>query len=171
MLINNCMADSISNYNYLTPTGFRVVIDRKNYANLTYFAQSIQHPSMELNPVEAPFKRLNVSFVGDKIQHNPLSIIFLMDEDMAAYSEIYDWMERSVEEPQVNSSPINQAGDKTSFADITVTILTSQNNKNKEIRYKNCHPISLGDVEFTAVSDGQYLTFPGTFRFDYYELI
>jgi hypothetical protein len=126
---------------------------------------------MELNPVDAPFKRLNVAFAGDKIQHNPVSIIFMMDEDMTAYIEMFQWMERLVNKPQ--SSVIAKFSDNTeipTFSDITVTVLSSHNNINKIIKYKNCIPISLGDVEFTAVSDGQYLTFPGTFRFDYFEV-
>tara|TARA_R110000803_G_scaffold46198_16_gene97136 strand:- start:10020 stop:10520 length:501 start_codon:yes stop_codon:yes gene_type:complete len=165
------MADLTNNTNYLQPTGFRVSINRENYPNLEYFAQSVSHPSMELNPVDAPFKRLNVAFAGDKIQHNPVSIIFMMDEDMTAYIEMFQWMERLVNKPQ--SSVIAKFSDNTeipTFSDITVTVLSSHNNINKIIKYKNCIPISLGDVEFTAVSDGQYLTFPGTFRFDYFEV-
>ena len=165
------MADLTNNTNYLQPTGFRVSINRENYPNLEYFAQSVSHPSMELNPVDAPFKRLNVAFAGDKIQHNPVSIIFMMDEDMTAYIEMFQWMERLVNKPQ--SSVIAKFSDNTeipTFSDITVTVLSSHNNINKIIKYKNCIPISLGDVEFTAVSDGQYLTFPGTFWFDYFEV-
>ena len=38
------MATLTDNKNYLQPTGFSVSIDRKNYPNLQYFAQSITHP-------------------------------------------------------------------------------------------------------------------------------
>ena len=170
LLLNNCMAELTDNLNYLQPSGFRILINRENYPNLEYFAQSVSHPSMELNPVEAPFKRLNLAFAGDKIQHNPVSIVFMMDEDMTAYIEMYQWMERLVNNPQSGPVSLTTSSEIPTFNDIIVSVLSSHNNSIRTIKYKNCIPISLGDVEFTAVSDGQYITFPGTFRFDYFEV-
>ena len=57
-----------SNLNYLTPTGFRIVIDRARYPNLEYFCQTVTHPGATLNPVELPTRRItSVPLAGDKI--------------------------------------------------------------------------------------------------------
>ena len=45
------MADLTTNLNYLQPTSYKITIDRENYPNLEYFAQSITHPGMILNHV------------------------------------------------------------------------------------------------------------------------
>jgi len=58
-----------------------------------------------------------------------------------------------------------------SFCDISVSVLTSHNNISRTIRYTNALPTSLGDVTFAATQDGQYITFPASFRFDYFELV
>ena len=90
---------------------------------------------------------------------------------MTAYIEMYRWMERLVATPQSSaSSRFSNSGVIPTSSNITVSVLSSHNNNNKTITYKNCIPISLGDIELTAVSDGQYITFPGTFRFDYFEV-
>ena len=38
------MADLTENFNYLQPTSFKLVIDRKNFPNLEFFCQQVTHP-------------------------------------------------------------------------------------------------------------------------------
>ncbi len=62
------MATVTTNKNYLQPSGFSVSIERTNYPNLQYFAQSITHPGASVNPVELPGRRItSLPFAGDKI--------------------------------------------------------------------------------------------------------
>ena len=49
------MANLTTNFNYLQPTSFKLVIDRKNYPNLEFFCQSFVHPGMIMNSVEVPY--------------------------------------------------------------------------------------------------------------------
>jgi len=164
------MAELTHNMNYLTPNGFKIIIDRKNYANLQYFAQRVQHPSMDVNATEQPYRRISsVPVIGDKITHNQLQIDLILDEDMNAYTELYDWMHRMVEEPH-NLSSLDP-NNPSHYADLTVEVLTSHNNSNKKLTYRNAFPTTLGDVEFTSITDGEYLTVPTSFRFDYFELV
>ena len=70
-----------TNLNYLQPTGFRVLIDRTRYPNLEFFAQSVDHPSVNVNPVQLPVRRVTqVPLAGDKISYGELgmSIICLL---------------------------------------------------------------------------------------------
>jgi hypothetical protein len=167
------MAEQIENINYLAPTGFKVTISRENYPAMQYFAQQIQHPAIDVGATETPYKRLSsVAFIGDKITHGTLSMDLIMDENMQSYQEIYDWMHRMVnEEHTPTSARFSTLGGEvpTSYCDIRVSILTSSNNPNKEFHYKNAFPTTLGDVMFMSTSDGTYITFPVSFRFDYFE--
>lgn len=168
------MGEKIENINYLSPTGFRVTISREYYPHLQYFAQSVAHPSMEVQATETPYKRIdNVPLIGDKISVGTLTLDLIMDENMKSYEEIYDWMKRMVEEPHNTSSRrfLSDAGPTPSYCDIRVTVLTSQNNKNRDLVYRNALPVSLGNIEFASTSDGTYIVFPVTFRFDYFEII
>jgi len=91
---------------------------------------------------------------------------------MNVYQEIYDWMRRLVEQQHKANTGRMFSGedDLSSYCDITVSVLTSHNNISRTIKYTNALPTSLGDITFAATQDGQYITFPATFRFDYFEL-
>jgi hypothetical protein len=69
----------------------------------------------------------------------------------------------------------NQAAGNTSqpnYADITLSILSSHNNQTKQVRYIDCVPTSLGDINFESTASGQeFITFAATFRFNYFELV
>lgn len=167
------MGEKISNFNHLAPTGFRLTISREFYPHMQFFAQQVQHPSLEVPPSDLSYKRLqNVGITGNQIVNGSVTVDVLMDENMEAYKEIYDWMSRMTDERHKPASArFANARDAipTSYCDISLSILTSSNNPNKEILYKNAFPTSLGDIQFNTTSTGEYITFPVTFRFDYFE--
>ena len=58
------------------------------------------------------------------------------------------------------------------YSDITVSILSSHNNKTKEIKYIDCIPIALGDITFESTATGtEFVTFAISFRFSYFDLL
>ena len=76
------MADLTQNFNYLQPTSFKLIIDRKNYPNLEFFCQGFTHPGMTMNSVEVPYQRItSVPFIGDKLTFNEMQANILLDED------------------------------------------------------------------------------------------
>ena len=156
--------------NYLAPTSFKLIIDRRNYPNLEFFAQTIQHPGASVSATEVPIPRLgNIAMAGDKLTFGELSAMIILDEDMNSYTEMYNWLRRMVE--QNRNAPL-ALGNIPTEADITISILTSHNNANKQIRYIDCVPTLVGDINFEAtVGDVQYLTFPISFRFSYFEIL
>ena len=160
------MADLTTNLNYLQPTSYKITIDRENYPNLEYFAQSITHPGMILNPVEMPFRQVaGVPFAGSSLTYNELSI--------TGYGEMYEWLRRALTVPEVKSLRRNFTK-KTipTYSDIMLSILSSHNNKTKQISYKECVPTSLGDIQFESTATGtEFITFGLTFRFSYFDLI
>ena len=164
------MADLTTNLNYLQPTSYKLVIDRKNYPNLEYFCQQFTHPGMILNPSEVPFRKITgVPFIGGSLTFNELNATIILDEDMTAYNEMYSWIRRVVD--NVDTRAINRdTGKPPTYSDITLTILSSQNNKTKIVRYKECLPVSLGDIAFESTATGtEFVTFQVAFRFTYFE--
>jgi len=167
--LNPDATSGLNNVNFLQPTAFKLVIDRRNYQNLEFFAQSVMHPSMTLSAAELPYSRLgSVAMPGDKLTFGELSANIILDENMNSYLEMYNWMRRIVENP--NTNPLDTTSIPT-FADITVSVLTSHNNTNRSIKYVDCIPTLLGDVSFeTTTGDIQYISFPVSFRFSYFEI-
>ena len=165
------MAELTTNINYLQPTAFKLVIDRKKFGNLEYFAQTVSHPEVNITAAEIPFRRVNLHVAGDKLTYGTLSARIIVDENMQSYTEIYDWVQRLVTENNTTRSII--ADDEFPTAvDITVSILNSQNNQVKAIRYIDCVPIDIGGIDFEATTqDVQFLTFNVTFQFSYFKIV
>jgi hypothetical protein len=164
--------DKISTVSLLQPTGFRVIVDRENYPNFEFFAQSIAHPGVDISPAEVPFKRANVFYPGDKLTFPPVNFTVLMDENMASYSELYNWFERMVELPLKDKRTLNDANNIALIGDITVIVLTSHNNQNKQIKYYSAFPTNLSTVSLdTIAGDVTPITYTVDFRFDYWKII
>ena len=159
-----------SNKNYLQPTGFKFVIDRRDYPNLEFFAQSVIHPGSSVNPLELSLPRFTaVPLAGDKISYSELQLDVLVDEDMTSYKELQSWLERIVEQGHIEET---KSGQISTYADITVIILTSHNNQTVQIKYQDCIPTSIGSINFSAnAGDVTYPTFQVSFRFAKFEIV
>lgn len=172
------MATLTENFNYLQPTSFKLVIDRRNYPNLEFFCQNVTHPGMIMSAVELPYQKVaGVPMPGDKLTFNELSCNIILDENLLGYSEMFDWIRRLLDTDMDTNVPTraqrrgNSLQNPPTYADITLSILSSHNNQTKQVRYIDCVPTSLGDIVFESTSDGsQFITYNASFRFNYFEL-
>ena len=160
------------NKNFLQPTGFKVSIERSKYGNLEYFAQSVIHPGATVAITEMPVPRIrNIPYAGDAIDYGQLDIELILDEDLKSYTEMQNWLERIINEPNLTRREAESQGTDATTADITVTILTSHNNANLRIKYNDCIPTSLGQITFASTgSSVSYITFGASFRFRDFEI-
>lgn len=159
---------TLQNPNYLMPTGFKVIINRKRFSNLEFFANSVSHPTVSLASTTTSFRRADVFQPGDKLNFDELSIDAIMDEKMFVYNEVFDWVTGLVEE---NQKPQNlRAGlEDTATYDISVLVLDSNNNTIRTVQYKNAFPTTLGTINFTTNAGVEPITCPMTFRYDTFE--
>ena len=159
-----------TNKNFLQPTGFKFVINRRDYPNLEYFAQSVTHPGSTVNPLELPTTRIaSVALAGDKITYTQLSLEVIIDEDLESYKEMQAWLERTVNEGHIDEF---RSGKISTYSDITLIIMTSHNNKNVQIKYKDCVPVDIGSIQMASnVADVGFTTFQVSFRFSSFEIL
>lgn len=167
---------TLTTTNFLQPTAFKMVVNRKLFPNLEFFCQSFQHPDVSVPAAELAYRRIaSVPFAGDKFAYGELSCSVILDEEMNSYREILNWMERTIEVNQVTPVNANKAPNydesPPTYSDITLTILSSKNNVTREIRYIDCMPTGLGTINFEAIASGdQTITYPVTFRYSYFEI-
>jgi hypothetical protein len=166
------MAEITKNINFLQPSNFQISIDRKRYGNLTYFAQSINHPGATVNAVTMPVPRISsLSIAGDTISIDELSMDILVDEDMNSYVEMYEWLLNSVNKNYIKPHDRADTDVYIPEADITLMIMTSHNNVAKKITYIDCVPTSIGTLSMqSTLTEPQPLTFPITFKTSYFEI-
>ena len=153
------MSNLTDNYNFLSPTGFKLVINRNNLANTEYFSTSVTLPSLNLGQINVPKNQYKGYLSGD-ITFDDFSIRIAIDEDMKVYTELYDWM---LQNRDANSPVVYDA---------TLIILTNHNLPNNKIQFTNLFPLSVSGLEFsTQATDVEYLQTDVSFRYDEFKIL
>jgi hypothetical protein len=83
-------ASNPTELDFLRPNGFRFQI--ANIPNVSFFCQAANIPQMSIGQPEISTPLANIPFPGDKVQFGELMIRFLIQEDMANYVELYNWL-------------------------------------------------------------------------------
>ena len=158
------------NQNFLSPVGFRFAI--RKMPNVNWFLQSATIPGITLGEALQPTPFIDAAQPGEKLTFEPLTITFKVDEDLANWTEIYDWMvglgsPTTIKEYKEN---VRKKGTEAIVSDATLTILNSVMNPNFEIMFRDMFPTSLSELPFdSTMSDIDYLTATVTFRYLNYE--
>ena len=149
-----------TNFNGLSPTSFKLVIDHTKYANVEYFITTITIPDLSLGEIRTQFRGQMGYIPGEKPEYGVLNLRFMIDEDMKNYEEIYDWIQDNVTSKNITA------------ADMTLSILTSHNTLSKEFQFVNAFPTSISGVEFsTQAQDVEYLQADVSFRYDRFVIL
>jgi len=157
--------------NFLQPTGFKIIINRKRFKNLEFFAQSVQHPSVSMSETAVSRPRADVFYPGDKLQFSEITVQAILDENMNVYNEVFDWMNTIVNTNYVSPSGRNILSQDGYEYDMQLIVLTSANTEMKSFKYKSAFPIMLGDINFNAAVSGvEYITMPMTFKYSTFSL-
>ena len=144
--------------------------------NAQYFCQSVNIPGMQIGAAPLNYSGLDINAPNDKIEFSQLTMTFTIDEAMKSWQDLYLWF-RSIASPK-GSSERNRLADLQSnrvsgskvYSDATLTVLSALNNPLFRIRYYNCFPISLSDIQFdTKMSADDIITGDATFMFDYFD--
>jgi hypothetical protein len=150
-----------TNHNFLSPTGFKLVINREKFANTEYFCTSASLPNVSLGVAETNFQQFKGYVPGD-VTHEELTVRIAVDEDLIVYKEILDWIyrNRDVRPPEVH--------------DGILLIMSSSfdASKSKQIQLTNMFPTSIASLEFNTTSqDVEYFQADVSFRYDYYKFL
>lgn len=154
---------------YLRPNGFYFLI--QNLPQVTYFCQSANIPSVNLGFVVYPTPFVNIPKPGEKIEYGELTIKFLIQENMANYIELYDWI-LALGFPENREQFSSRFGtgtrntDLNEYSDATLLALDSNYKAIAEFSFKDCFPIGLTGIEFDVSSGNtQYFTAQATFKY------
>lgn len=143
----------------LTPTGFRLTINATRFGYLEYFCVATTLPSVDLSSATTNFRNNKVSFTGDTIEYGSFMVKFIVDEELKNYLELYNWiLKNSFEEEE--------------FLDMTLSILTNQNNTNKQIQFLSAAPTGLSELQFDAQNTSlEYVTCDATFSYNTFKFL
>ena len=195
MTVTNSLLRQPTKLDYASPTQFKFSILK--LPKVEYFCTSVNIPGINLggNLSQAtPLK--DVPLPGDKLTYEPLQMTFLVDENLENFQEIHGWLvglgfPRDHAEfrnllssgndrfPTRNATNVSTEAGKTKFAaadvgptlsDATLTVLSSKNNAQVEVRFRDVYPTGVTGLQYDQqANDVDYLTATVSFNYLIYD--
>jgi len=170
-----------SDLDYLKPNGFKFQIH--NLPNVSYFCQAANIPAIQMGSPSLSTPLSDIPYPGDKLSYGDLVIRFLVQENMANYLELYNWLiglgfpenhdqyknwneSQRYRFPAISDKRLGALGN---FSDADFFILDSDNNPNVKITYYDVFPVSLEGLDFD-ISSGRadFLVGIAAFKYRHY---
>lgn len=166
-----------TNVNFLHDLEGRMVI--KRLPNVAFFLQEVQIPTVSISPATQNTPHDSVPRPGDALYRSQLQLSFKVNEDMDNYAELYDWMiglaapdDYDQYAALANVPREQRASGLGVVSDLTITLTNSARRVNREFRFQDCWPSSLGitPISTTSRSVG-FVTAEASFKFRHFTLV
>ena len=195
MTVTNSLLRQPTKLDYASPTQFKFSILK--LPKVEYFCTSVNIPGISLGGALSQATSLkDIPLPGDKLTYEPLSMTFLVDENLENFQEIHGWLvglgfprdhiefrnlltSGNDRFPTRNASNISSEAGKTKFAaadagptlsDATLTVLSSKNNAQVEVRFRDVYPTGLTGLQYDQqAADVDYLTATVSFNYLIYD--
>ena len=156
---------NITNESYLQPISFQFQCPRT--PTLNYFAQSVSIPSIDCAAALQPTALVSSPLPGQDFTYNPLTVSFIVDENMNNWLEVYNWMisTKATDRFDRVSAPADQ------FSDASILIMNNKMKAIRRIEFYRIFPTNLTEIPFDSAStDPSPILATATFAYTFYEV-
>jgi len=194
MTTTNSFSRQPTKLDYASPTQFKFSIIK--LPKVEYFCTAVNIPGITLGgTMSQPTPLKDIPVPGDKLTYEPLQMTFLVDENLENFQEIHGWLvglgfprdhsefrdlvssgnDRFPAKNQSVSTEIGKvkygaANTGGTYSDATLTVLSSKNNSQVEIRFRNVFPTGLTGLQYNQqAADVDYLTATVSFEYEIYD--
>ena len=193
MTTTNSYSRQPTKLDYASPTQFKFSIIK--LPKVEFFVTEINLPGIELTSLTQNTTLKQIPIPGNDLSYDPLSLTFMVDENFENYQEIHGWLvglgyprdnsefrnlaqsgnDRFPNSSQSVSTEIGKVKYKAAqaggtYSDATLTTLTSKNNSQLEVRFRDIYPTKLTGLSFTQqAGDINYLTATVDFNYLVYD--
>ena len=193
MTVTNSLTRQPTKLDYASPTQFKFSILK--LPKVEYFCTSVNIPGIELSGTSQATSLKDIPIPGNKLTYEPLQMRFIVDENLENFQEIHGWLvglgyPRDHTEfqnllasgtdrfPGRSTAVKNEPGkDRNATADVggtysdaTLTVLSSKNNAQLEVRFRDIYPTGLSGLQYDQqANDVDYLTATVSFNYLVYD--
>lgn len=178
----SAVTNTPTNRNALSPINFKMVLQKA--PGITFFLQGFSLPGLTFEgDMNMPTPFVKIPLPGDHLNYSPLTVSYMVDEDMNNYFEILNWIidlsgpRETLTPPELNTpfafnNSINTDPLATARSDIKILVLSSSKNPNIEITFYDAFPVALGELAFnTTATSVNYLETSVTFEYIKYKIV
>ena len=180
---NNLFKRQIQNRNFLSPLGYKFVLNRA--PKVAFFANSANIPGIELGTTEQPNYLRKIPVPGDMMQFEDLTLRFMVDENLENFMEVQNWI-RGLGFPESLNEIYNLQkqediakyypdlfrSEMNIYSDGTLFVLTNTEVNNFKIKFKGLFPYSLTTIQFDSTpEDIRYVTAEVKFKYMMYNIL
>jgi hypothetical protein len=180
MSVGNAFNNQISNRNFLAPTGFKFILNRAR--KVCFFGNAANIPGISLGTANQSTYLKDIDIPGDKMTFQDFTLRFLVDENLENYMEIQNWMRglgypeslKEIYDLQKSGKYSDSASSKLMdiYSDGTLSVLTSKENPNFNIKFLDMFPVDLSTLQFDATDTSvDYFTAEVTFKYTIYNIV
>jgi hypothetical protein len=180
MATKNLFDNQIQNRNFLSPIGFKFVLNKA--PKVAFFSNASNIPNLTLGTTAQPNYLRDIPVPGDKMEFEDFTLRFLVDENLENYMEIQNWIrglgfpESLVEiyNLQNNTKGLNNKQNRMEniYSDGTLEVLNSNKNLNFKVVFKDMFPYQLSSLSFDATKeDVEYFTADVSFKYSMYNIV
>ena len=156
---------NITNESYLQPISFQFQCPKT--PTLNYFVQSVTIPAVDSAAALQPTALVPSPVTGQDFTYNPLTVSFIVDENMDNWLEIYNWMlsTKATDRFDRVSAPADQ------FADASVLVMNNKMQAIRRVEFYRIFPTNLSEISFdSANTDPSPILATATFAYTFYEV-
>lgn len=154
-------------YNHFNASEFQIFIHK--LPKVSFAATKFDLPGISGSAPQSPtpFNPINMAY--DKIEYSPLTLDFIVDENLDNYISVFNWMKGlgTDEKFKQRVDLKNQL-----VTDVTVVMYSSSDNPVKTVEFKNCMPTALSNIQLST--NEQDVVYPHanlSMTYDYYNFV
>lgn len=131
-----------------------------------------------MSQIPRPTPFIDYPIAGEKLTYDPLSITFLVDEDLQSWQEIHNWIrgltfpKDFAEYRKLRTQAINPSAEQPQYSDASIVVLNSNQVGNFRFEFTGCFPTSLGALQLSTTTGPEMtLTADASFAFTLFDII
>jgi hypothetical protein len=179
--MSNVSCENTNNINFLNDTSFKFKI--LNSPNVTFFVTKVAVPEISVETTTQSTLYNAIPMPGDEIQYTDLVVSFKLQENLADYLEIYNWLINSGHPTNLtdlyeqqnyvrnNPSKGGEASNGGIFSDAVLTVLDNSLNPKFDVYFYKIFPVRLSSINFSTQNrQSSPLEVTASFKYVYFDV-
>lgn len=173
----------------LAPASHILKLERMPFT--TFVTQEVNLPGVSATPARVLAPGLAVRHAADRLTYDPLTVTFLVDEELKTHRELHSWLigmtggedrshvtatfindQANLEWSDARSKTPNDRLARSSATTAGLTIVNESKIPILRVIFHNVYITALGPIQFSVTVDPlTTLTSTATFEYDYYTIV